>query len=625
MSDTKENEEAGEGVPAAVSVEEAGNVVGENESSNQTSTSPQLIDNDMMVIDNLAGLDSYLDQEMHLEVQPVVVEETSMNVENVLHDVKIGKAEELAAEDENVKPIVVAEDIPQENIQDSLHSVPVEVDAQILNTTEGEDASDVKVDAEKLPQSNNGVENDDAACQNGDGDPEMTTVEVEVKPEVCEAADSKPCDNEPISSSHNNATTPQPDPSDTNEPIPSSHNEPTAPQPDPSDTNEPIPSSHNEPTAPQPDPSDTNEAIPSSHNEPTAAQPPPGPADTLPEINNVLEDESKAGEEHAAEPAYNGIPDPPQNMYFLDPDHYYDGNESGTEEDQAAFMKELENFFRERSMDFKPPKFYGEGLNCLKLWRSVMRLGGYEKVTSCKLWRQVGESFKPPKTCTTVSWTFRGFYEKALLDYERHNIKGGELNVPIASPPEPVNVENQAIASGRARRYAAEQAMRGWHSQRLLGNGEVSDPIIKDRNAVSVQKREKQLKSINLLKRKKPSYMDNTVKAARSKPSRPQLETAVVDIGPPADWVKVNVQKTKDCFEIYALVPGLLREEVRVQSDPAGRLVISGEPEHPNNPWGVTPFKKVVSLPSRIDPHQTSAVVTLHGQLFVRVPFEQSE
>jgi hypothetical protein len=29
-------------------------------------------------------------------------------------------------------------------------------------------------------------------------------------------------------------------------------------------------------------------------------------------------------------------------------------------------MKELENFFRERSMDFKPPKFYGEGLNCLK-------------------------------------------------------------------------------------------------------------------------------------------------------------------------------------------------------------------------------------------------------------------
>ncbi|XP_045813684.1 AT-rich interactive domain-containing protein 6-like isoform X1 [Trifolium pratense] len=618
MSDTKEKEEAVEGVPAAVSVEEAGHVV-ENESSNQVSTSPQLRDDDMMIIDNLAGLDSYLDQEMHLEVQPVVVEEPSMNVENVLNDVKIGKAE-LAAEDENVKPKVVAEDILKENIQDTLHSVPVEDDTQILITTEGEDTSDVKVDAEKILQSDNGVENDDTACQNGDADAETTAVEVEVKPGVCEAADGKTCDNEPISSSHNNPTTPQPDPSDTNEPIPSSHKDPIAPQ---TCDNEPISASHNNPTTPQPDPSDTNEPIPSSHNDPIAPQPPP--ADVMPESKNVLEDESKAGEEQAAEPADNGVLDSPQNMYFLDPDHYYDGNEPGTEEDQAAFMKELENFFRERGMDFKPPKFYGETLNCLKLWRSVIRLGGYEKVTSCKLWRQVGESFKPPKTCTTVSWTFRGFYEKALLDYERQNIKGGEMNVPIASPPEPANVENQAIASGRARRYAAEQAMRGWHSQRLLGNGEVSDPIIKDRNSVSVQKREKQLKSINILKRKKPSYVDNAVKAARSKPSRPQLETSVDDIGPPADWVKVNVQKTKDCFEIYALVPGLLREEVRVQSDPAGRLVISGEPEHPNNPWGVTPFKKVVSLPSRIDPHQTSAVVTLHGQLFVRVPFEQSE
>ncbi|KAJ7953259.1 AT-rich interactive domain protein [Quillaja saponaria] len=268
-----------------------------------------------------------------------------------------------------------------------------------------------------------------------------------------------------------------------------------------------------------------------------------------------------------------------------------------TEEDQLAFMKELENFFRERSLEFKPPKFYGEGLNCLKLWRAVTRLGGYDKVTSCKLWRQVGESFKPPKTCTTVSWTFRGFYEKALLDYERHKLRGGELTVPIASLAEPMNIENQASGSGRARRDAAARAMQGWHSQRLLGNGEVSDPIIKDKNPMSMQKREKQLKSIsnNLLKRKKPSYMDNTVKAARSKPSKPQFDTSVVDIGPPADWVKINVQKTKDCFEVYALVPGLLREEVRVQSDPAGRLVISGEPEHPDNPWGVTPFKKFFS------------------------------
>ncbi|KAK3224482.1 hypothetical protein Dsin_011507 [Dipteronia sinensis] len=313
-----------------------------------------------------------------------------------------------------------------------------------------------------------------------------------------------------------------------------------------------------------------------------------------------------------------------RHSFLLDED--YECNESGTEEEQSAFMKELEIFFRENSMmEFKPPKFYGEGLNCLKLWRAVTRLGGYDKVTSCKLWRQVGESFKPPKTCTTVSWTFRGFYEKALLDYERHKTSGGELSLTVASHSEPMNIHNQASGSGRARRDAAARAMQGWHSQRVLGNSEVSDPIIKDTNSSSLQKPEKQLKSLGLLKRKKPPYMEHAIKAQRIKPSNPQLDVAVVDIGQPANWVKINVQRTKDCFEVYALVPGLLREEVRVQSDPAGRLVISGEPENPDNPWGVTPFKKVVILPARIDPHQTSAVVTLHGQLFVRVPFEPSE
>lgn len=38
---------------------------------------------------------------------------------------------------------------------------------------------------------------------------------------------------------------------------------------------------------------------------------------------------------------------------------------------------------------------------------------------------------------------------------------------------------NQASGSGRARRDAAARAMQGWHSQRMLGNGEVGDPIIK--------------------------------------------------------------------------------------------------------------------------------------------------
>lgn len=40
--------------------------------------------------------------------------------------------------------------------------------------------------------------------------------------------------------------------------------------------------------------------------------------------------------------------------------------DDGTPEDQKMFMKALENFHREKGMDFKPPKFYGHPLNCLK-------------------------------------------------------------------------------------------------------------------------------------------------------------------------------------------------------------------------------------------------------------------
>ncbi|KAH0706306.1 hypothetical protein KY285_010809 [Solanum tuberosum] len=112
------------------------------------------------------------------------------------------------------------------------------------------------------------------------------------------------------------------------------------------------------------------------------------------------------------------------------------------------------------------------------------------------------------------------------------------------------------------------------------------------------------------------------MKAAETETSK-QLDVQVVDVGPPADWVKINVRETNDSFKVYALVPGLLRDEVRVQYDLASRLVITGQPNQLDNLWGVTGFKKVVNLPARIDQLQTNAVVSLHGCLHVHVPFAQ--
>ncbi|CAK7329049.1 unnamed protein product [Dovyalis caffra] len=334
-----------------------------------------------------------------------------------------------------------------------------------------------------------------------------------------------------------------------------------------------------------------------------------------------------------------------------------DGYESGTDQEQAAFMKDVESFHKQNHLEFKPPKFYKEELNLLKLWRLVIKLGGYEQALleyeknklkngelpfsdgplteSIRAESQVkGLRMMDWKSVTAVFLFFENNYDQTSCNLgltSSYSMRDAieifiqEIELLIKSMRDILHADDmmkaggsQALGSGRARRDAAARAMQGWHSQRLLGNGE-------DKNLSTTPKGDKQLKTNGLLKRKRLSPVEGAVHFGHKKAMKSQGDAMVIDVGPPADWVKINVQKTNDCFEIYALVPGLLREEVHVQSDPAGRLIISGQPEHLDNPWGVTPFKKVVSLPIRIDPHQTSAVVTLHGQLFVRVPFEPSD
>ncbi|KAH0773755.1 hypothetical protein KY290_010892 [Solanum tuberosum] len=59
-----------------------------------------------------------------------------------------------------------------------------------------------------------------------------------------------------------------------------------------------------------------------------------------------------------------------------------DGEDNeGSPEDQAVSIGKLGTFYREEVMEFKLPKFYGHPFNCLKLWRSVITLGGYDRIS----------------------------------------------------------------------------------------------------------------------------------------------------------------------------------------------------------------------------------------------------
>nr|VDD43109.1 unnamed protein product [Brassica oleracea] len=304
-------------------------------------------------------------------------------------------------------------------------------------------------------------------------------------------------------------------------------------------------------------------------------------------------------------------------------DDDYDDDEAGTPEEQQAFLRELDTFHRENFLDYKPLKFYQKPLNTLKLWRAVIKLGGHEVVTTSKLWRQVGESFNPPKTCTTISYTFRNFYEKALLEYEKHLRKNGDLNLPgptlnMSSSLDKEVMSHQGSGSGRARRDSAARAMQGWQAHRLEDSGEVTEHIDMGLNSTP---KHKKLKSIGLPKPRTPNCTD----LVASQEAEKQSVGDVIDDGPLADWVKITVKETKESFEVFALVPGLLRNEVSTNSleNPAGRLIITGEPEQLDNPWGITPFKKIVVLPARIDPLHTNAIMSMHGRLFIRAQYEK--
>lgn len=56
-----------------------------------------------------------------------------------------------------------------------------------------------------------------------------------------------------------------------------------------------------------------------------------------------------------------------------------------------------------------------------------------------------------------------------------------------------------------------------------------------------------------------------------------------------------------------------LVDQVRVQSDPVGRLVITGQPEQLDNPWGITPFKKVLFFSQKNNNFKRREVLLLYN------------
>ncbi|EFJ48286.1 hypothetical protein VOLCADRAFT_91035 [Volvox carteri f. nagariensis] len=74
-------------------------------------------------------------------------------------------------------------------------------------------------------------------------------------------------------------------------------------------------------------------------------------------------------------------------------------------------------------------------------------------------------------------------------------------------------------------------------------------------------------------------------------------------------------------FEVFCLVAGYLLEEVSVRAYDYGKVIIQAQPRNSERAalWGISPLRHVVQLPGAVHAESAQALMTLHGQLYVRI------
>ncbi|OZJ06843.1 hypothetical protein BZG36_00181 [Bifiguratus adelaidae] len=87
------------------------------------------------------------------------------------------------------------------------------------------------------------------------------------------------------------------------------------------------------------------------------------------------------------------------------------------------FMANLREFHARHGTTLQPePVLGGKRLDLLLIWKTVMAAGGYEKVTANRGWKQVGDPFNFPPTCTNSAYILKGVYTRNLLGWEEETV-----------------------------------------------------------------------------------------------------------------------------------------------------------------------------------------------------------
>lgn len=123
----------------------------------------------------------------------------------------------------------------------------------------------------------------------------------------------------------------------------------------------------------------------------------------------------------------------PKELEFLD---------SEDEERKCKEFKEkLIQFQKDLGVEnFKVPQIGGKELNLCKLFKAAILRGGFQRVTTNKLWKEIVNQFEIPPSCTSASFTLKSHYTRCLWQYEKKFYESqGNINsnglTPEGLPP----------------------------------------------------------------------------------------------------------------------------------------------------------------------------------------------
>ncbi|KAI9010843.1 hypothetical protein CLU79DRAFT_772916 [Phycomyces nitens] len=95
------------------------------------------------------------------------------------------------------------------------------------------------------------------------------------------------------------------------------------------------------------------------------------------------------------------------------------------------FMRRLKEFHEKKGSVLQPePVLGGKKLDLYLIYKTVLEAGGYDKVTLNRGWKQVGDPFNFPPTCTNSAYILKGVFTKNLLGWEEEDFWKRPWNPP---------------------------------------------------------------------------------------------------------------------------------------------------------------------------------------------------